>query len=139
MDGDDKRRRSDERQALKPDAERLRTVGYGGVGRHDHAERQQAGNLDASQNRDQHKSFGQASNKPKAPRDLGRGTNCNLPANAIPDYLKNAERNRSRGAYRDAERQFSAVLACEPANSLAREGMERVRRARLAAGSSARN
>jgi hypothetical protein len=131
---------SEEHQVLRPSmsnsAEPSPTVASAGMS---HAETQQAGIPDASQNRDQHRSVGQVSNKTRLAGDLVRTTNCNLPANAIPDYLKNAERNRSRGAYGDAERQFAAVLACEPANPQAREGMERVRRARLAAGTSARN
>lgn len=66
--------------------------------------------------------------EPKAtpPRPSGR---CDLDQQEIADEIETAERSLARGTYKDSERQFGAVLACEPGNGRARAGLERVRKA----------
>jgi Flp pilus assembly protein TadD len=41
-----------------------------------------------------------------------------------------AEQNRQRGDYVAAEREFSRVLACDPKNAQARNGLDRTRQAK---------
>jgi hypothetical protein len=69
---------------------------------------------------------------PPAPKP-SRG-NCELSEGEIPDEIDTAERSLAKGRYPDAERQFGAVLSCEPGNSRARAGLERVHRAVEARG-----
>jgi hypothetical protein len=54
---------------------------------------------------------------------------CDLDEQEIPDEIDTAERSLARGHYQDAQRQFGAVLGCEPGNARARAGLERVKRA----------
>jgi hypothetical protein len=54
---------------------------------------------------------------------------CDLDPHELLDELDTAERSLARGHYDDADRQFSAVLACEPGNGRARAGLERSRKA----------
>jgi hypothetical protein len=54
---------------------------------------------------------------------------CDLDEQEIPDEIDTAERSLARGHYQDAQRQFGAVLGCEPGNARARAGQERVKRA----------
>lgn len=68
---------------------------------------------------------------------IARG-NCDLDQGELPDEIETAERSLARGSYKDAERQFGAVLGCEPGNGRARAGLDRVRKAIQARGSSAR-
>jgi hypothetical protein len=70
---------------------------------------------------------------PSAPPKRG---NCELDAQELPDLIDAGERSLARGHYGDAERQFGAVLGCEPGNGRARAGLERARRAVQANGSS---
>jgi type IV secretory pathway VirB10-like protein len=62
-----------------------------------------------------------------APRSAGG--RCDLDQQEIPEELDTAERSLARGLYNDAERQFGAVLGCEPGNGRARAGLERVKKA----------
>jgi len=57
------------------------------------------------------------------------GGRCDLDQQEIADELETAERSLARGLYSDSERQFGAVLTCEPGNGRARAGLERVRKA----------
>lgn len=57
------------------------------------------------------------------------GGRCYLDQQEVPEELDTAERSLARGLYNDAERQFGAVLACEPGNGRARSGLDRVRKA----------
>jgi hypothetical protein len=68
-----------------------------------------------------------------APAQRGR---CDLDPSQIPGAIEQAEKSLARGRYGDAQRQFGSVLACEPGNGRARDGMERTRRAREAEGDS---
>jgi hypothetical protein len=54
---------------------------------------------------------------------------CDLEPSQYSGQIDQAERNLARGKYADAERQFSAVLACDPGNGRAKEGLERARMA----------
>lgn len=69
--------------------------------------------------------------KPPEPQAQPRGR-CDLDQSQIPGAIDQAEKSLARGKYADAQRQFGTVLACEPGNGRAREGLERVRRAREA-------
>jgi hypothetical protein len=69
--------------------------------------------------------------KPAEPQAQPRGR-CDLDQSQIPGAIDQAEKSLARGKYADAQRQFGTVLACEPGNGRAREGLERVRRAREA-------
>jgi len=54
------------------------------------------------------------------------GGKCVLDPALISKALDQAERSRDQGKYDAAERQFRSVLACEPDNATARNGLERV-------------
>jgi hypothetical protein len=54
---------------------------------------------------------------------------CDLEPSQYSGQIDQAMRNLARGKYADAERQFSAVLACDPGNGRAKEGLERARMA----------
>jgi len=81
-----------------------------------------------------------AEEAPKPPAPSARppetqGGRCDLDRTQLPQEIEQAQKSLARGKYRDAQRQFGAVLACEPGNSSAREGLERVRSAIAAGGS----
>ena len=59
---------------------------------------------------------------------------CDLEPNEYSGQIDLAWKNLGRGRYADAKRQFSAVLACDPGNARAREGLERARMAANAEG-----
>jgi hypothetical protein len=61
---------------------------------------------------------------PPAPRGK-----CDLEPSQYSGQIDQAARNLGRGKYADAVRQFSAVLACDPGNGRAKEGLERARMA----------
>jgi len=61
---------------------------------------------------------------------------CDLEKSEIDGYIQQAEKNRGRGKYAAAIRQFTAVLACDPGNARAREGLESARAALEAEGGS---
>jgi hypothetical protein len=65
---------------------------------------------------------------PKAAEPAPRGK-CDLEPSQYSGQIDQAARNLARGKYADAERQFSAVLACDPGNGRAKEGLERARMA----------
>jgi hypothetical protein len=52
---------------------------------------------------------------------------CSLDPGEIPQYLAMAEGNRNRGKYEDAQREYERVLACEPGNREARQGLQRAK------------
>jgi anthranilate/para-aminobenzoate synthase component I len=54
---------------------------------------------------------------------------CDLEPSQYSGQIDQAARNLGRGKYADAVRQFSAVLACDPGNGRAKEGLERARMA----------
>jgi cytoskeletal protein RodZ len=69
--------------------------------------------------------------KPPAPRVVEapptKGGRCELDPNQIPGQVAQASKKLALGKYADAQRQFSAVLACDPNNAAARQGLERAR------------
>ena len=67
---------------------------------------------------------------PKQEQPAQRGSKCDMDQSEILLTLNQAERARGRGKYSDALRQFSDVLACEPNNARAKEGLELVKRAK---------
>lgn len=62
--------------------------------------------------------------KPEQPRG-----DCEYTSDQIPGLLARAESSRVRRQYPDAKRKFAEVLACEPSNARAKEGMEQVKQA----------
>jgi hypothetical protein len=52
-----------------------------------------------------------------------RTRGCSI-AGEIPDYLRLAERNNSQGKYESAISEYNQVLACEPGNRQARDGLK---------------
>ena len=55
---------------------------------------------------------------------------CELSASDLPVRLNRADRNSAQGSYDSAEREYLAVLACQPNNEQARIGLERTRKAK---------
>ena len=55
---------------------------------------------------------------------------CELSASDLPVRLNRADRNSAQGNYDSAEREYLAVLACQPNNEQARVGLERTRKAK---------
>ena len=72
--------------------------------------------------------------QPEAPR--GR---CDLESSQYSGQVAQAEKNLARGKYADAQREFGAVLACDPGNGRAKEGLERARMAAREADGSSSN
>jgi hypothetical protein len=70
----------------------------------------------------------QTSLPPKA-AELAPHGRCDLEPSQYSGQIDQAARNLARGKYADAVRQFSAVLACDPGNGRAKEGLERARMA----------
>jgi len=58
------------------------------------------------------------------------GGRCDLYPSLIAGYLEMADRNRARGKYGDAEREYNAVLGCDPHNARAHEGLAKTRAAK---------
>jgi hypothetical protein len=54
---------------------------------------------------------------------------CDLDSSQFSGQIDLAWKNLGRGRYGDAQREFGAVLACDPGNGRAREGLERARMA----------
>jgi hypothetical protein len=63
---------------------------------------------------------------PKAPEPGPKGR-CDLESSQYSGQIDLAWKNLGRGKYADAQREFSAVLACDPNNGRAREGLERAK------------
>lgn len=57
------------------------------------------------------------------------GGRCDLDSSQFGGQIDLAWKNLGRGKYNDAKREFGAVLACDPGNARAKEGMERARMA----------
>jgi serine/threonine-protein kinase len=55
---------------------------------------------------------------------------CQLDANDVPRRLERANKEHGNGHYIDAERLYKEVLACEPNNAQAREGLDKTRKAK---------
>ena len=64
------------------------------------------------------------SKKPEQP-----SASCQFSSDQIPSLLSQAENLRARSLYRDAQRKFNAVIACQPSNVAARDGLLEVKRA----------
>ncbi len=60
--------------------------------------------------------------------------NCQLIPSSISIYLNRADRNRGEGNYADAEREYNAVLECDPQNERALDGVKRTKEARAISG-----
>jgi len=58
-----------------------------------------------------------------------KSANCDLRPSDISIYLNMAGDNRAKGNYADAERQYNAILRCEPQNEPAGEGLRRTKKA----------
>jgi hypothetical protein len=54
---------------------------------------------------------------------------CELDQDEVHAQLAQAESSQARGKYKDAQRQFESVLACEPTNARAISGLRTVRQA----------
>ncbi len=65
--------------------------------------------------------------------------NCQLIQSDIARYMDMADSNRARGKYVDAEREYNAVLACEPQNENARTGFLRTKQAEAVSDASPNN
>jgi hypothetical protein len=75
--------------------------------------------------------------EPPVQREVQRGAKCeDMDESMIPAMIDQAEKSLARGKYDAAQRQFGTVLGCQPSNGRAREGLEHVRRAREAEGTS---
>lgn len=74
--------------------------------------------------------------EPPAPKP-SRDSRCDLDPSQYSGQVDQAWKNLGRGKYAAAQRQFVAVLACDPGNGRAREGLERARNAAVAEGGSA--
>jgi hypothetical protein len=57
------------------------------------------------------------------------GRNCQLQSNEISAYLVIADKNRARGNYDDAIREYSAVIECDRHNARAQEGLVKTKQA----------
>jgi hypothetical protein len=81
---------------------------------------------------DRHSTPDVSSPSPQTPAksEKGAGGRCDLNPRQIPDFLEMADRNRARGNYRDAEREYNAVLGCDPRNARAHEGLAKTRAAK---------
>jgi serine/threonine protein kinase len=69
-----------------------------------------------------------APGNPEVPAQASAG--CELSASDLPVRLNRADRNSAKGNYDSAEREYLAVLACQPNNEQARSGLERTRKAK---------
>ncbi|MGA7622498.1 MAG: protein kinase [Candidatus Acidiferrales bacterium] len=69
-----------------------------------------------------------AMTKPGVPAQ--KDSSCQLSASDLPVRLNRANRNSALGDYDSAEREYIAVLACQPNNEQARVGLERTRKAK---------
>ncbi len=78
---------------------------------------------------DQHPASDDSSPSLKTPAKSEKpaGGRCGLNPREIPGFLEMADQKRARGSYGDAERQYNAVLGCEPGNTRAREGLAKTK------------
>jgi hypothetical protein len=79
--------------------------------------------------------------KPSEPPPSRASSNarCDLEPSQYSGQVDQAWKNLGRGKYNDAKRQFGAVLACDPGNARAKEGMERARNAAAEADGATQN
>lgn len=66
---------------------------------------------------------------PPPPPPAVKQGRCDLDSSQFSGQIDLAWKNLGRGRYGDAQREFGAVLACDPGNGRAREGLERARMA----------
>jgi hypothetical protein len=59
------------------------------------------------------------------PKGAARPRNCSIELSDIPRYLKYAEDNSRKGQYERAISEFNQVLACQPGNRAALDGLRR--------------
>ena len=71
--------------------------------------------------------------EPEKPPTQARGR-CELDSGQIEQQIGLAERSLARGKYKDAQRQFDSVLACDGGNGRALNGLSRVHQAEAAEG-----
>jgi hypothetical protein len=62
---------------------------------------------------------------PKPQPSAQSKSRCDLDQNQLGGQIEQAEKSLARGKYKDALRQFDSVLACEPGNARAQEGLSR--------------
>jgi hypothetical protein len=74
----------------------------------------------------------------KSQSDTPRGR-CDLDPSQFGGQIDQAWKKLGRGKYADAQREFGAVLACDPGNGRAKEGLERARMAAREADGSPEN
>jgi len=79
--------------------------------------------------------------KPAEPPPARASSNarCDLEPSQYSGLVDQAWKNLGRGKYNDAKRQFGAVLACDPGNARAKDGLEHARNAAAAADGSSQN
>jgi hypothetical protein len=69
--------------------------------------------------------------KPATPKVVevppAKGGRCDLDPGQYSEQVDQAWKKLGRGKYADAQRQFGAVLACDPNNASAKQGLERAR------------
>jgi serine/threonine protein kinase len=64
---------------------------------------------------------------PEPAKALEPQAKCELLPSDIPIYIRMADDNRANGKYADAEREYNAIIQCEPQNEPAVEGLRRAR------------
>jgi hypothetical protein len=75
--------------------------------------------------------------EPPAQKNNNGGGHCEYEQNQISGLTDQAWKKLGQGRYDAAKRQFIAVLACDPGNARAKEGLERARASAEAEGGSA--
>lgn len=66
---------------------------------------------------------------PKIPRHELEGRKCQLLTSDIADQLERADRDRAKGNYADAKREYIEVLDCDPRNERAKAGLSKTKAA----------
>ena len=56
---------------------------------------------------------------------------CELLPSEVSSYLEMADKNRARGHYDDAAREYNAVLGCDRHNARAESGLNRIKQAKV--------
>jgi hypothetical protein len=74
-----------------------------------------------------------------APSRASSNSRCDLDPSQYSGLVDQAEKNQGRGKYAAAIQQFIAVLACDPGNARAKQGLERARNAAAAAEGGSQN
>ena len=66
---------------------------------------------------------------PPLPSSKFKPQSCQLLQSDYVETLERADSNRAKGKYGDAKREYGEVLACDPGNERAREGLDRTKAA----------